>query len=117
MAGGTTLTYNGIAAGTGSLTKIDTGTLILGGTNTYSGTTTISAGTMQVGIANAIPSTSDVTDNATLDLDGNSDTIGALSGTGTVTSSVAGPATLTVAPPTTAAPSAVSFRTARARSR
>ncbi len=96
VAGGTTLTYNGIAAGTGSLTKIDTGTLILGGTNTYSGTTTISAGTMQVGIANAIPSTSDVTDNATLDLDGNSDTVGALSGTGTVTSSVAGPATLTV---------------------
>ena len=45
---------------------------------------------------NAIPSTSDVTDNAMLDLDGFSETIGALSGSGTVTSSVGGALTLTV---------------------
>ena len=42
MAAGTTLTYNGIAAGSGALSKIDTGTLILGGENAYSGSTTIS---------------------------------------------------------------------------
>ncbi|MGO8897425.1 MAG: autotransporter-associated beta strand repeat-containing protein, partial [Isosphaeraceae bacterium] len=96
VAGGTSLTYNGIAAGTGSLTTTDTGTLVLSGANTYTGTTTISAGTLQVGASNAIPGSSDLTDNATLDLDGYSDTIGALSGTGTVTSSVAGPVTLTV---------------------
>jgi autotransporter-associated beta strand protein len=96
VAASTTLTYNGIAAGAGNLTETDTGTLVLGHANTYTGSTTISAGTLQVGIANAIPSTSDVTDSATLDLDGNSDAIGALSGSGTVTSSVAGPVTLTV---------------------
>ena len=66
------------------------------GPNTYSGTTTISAGIFQVGDANAIPTRSDVTDNGTLDLDGFSDVIGALSGTGIVTSNVAGAATLNI---------------------
>ncbi len=80
-----------------ALTKTAAGTLTLtGSSNSYGGATTISAGTLQVGAANAVPSTSDVTDNATLDLDGNSDTIGALAGSGTVTSSVAGAVTLTV---------------------
>ena len=35
-------------AGTVGLNKIGAGTLVLGGTNTYSGKTTISAGTLQV---------------------------------------------------------------------
>ena len=43
-APGTTLTYNGIAAGPGGLTKLDSGNLVLGGANTYNGTTTISKG-------------------------------------------------------------------------
>src|SRR5437868_14833529 len=43
-----TLTYNGIAAGTGSLTKSGTGTLVLGGINTYSGVTNINAGTISI---------------------------------------------------------------------
>jgi len=46
-------TYSGIISGTGSLTKTGTGTLILSGTNTYSGATTITAGTLQVGNATA----------------------------------------------------------------
>src|SRR5208337_3787261 len=78
------LTLGGVISGSQSLTQGasgTTGTLVLGGANTYSGTTTISAGTLQVGALNSVPSTSDVTDNATLDLDGQSDTIGALSGT------------------------------------
>src|SRR5208283_2038838 len=41
VASGTTLTYSGIAAGSGNLTMTDTGTLFLGGANTYGGTTTI----------------------------------------------------------------------------
>ena len=55
--GGNTLTtnsastssYAGSLLGSGGLGKQGAGTLILTGTNTYSGTTTISAGTLQVG--------------------------------------------------------------------
>jgi autotransporter-associated beta strand protein len=43
----TTGTYAGIMSGTGSLTKQNTGTVILTGTNTYSGGTTVSAGVLQ----------------------------------------------------------------------
>ena len=36
-------------AGSGTLTKVDSGTLTLSGTNTYSGSTTISAGKISIG--------------------------------------------------------------------
>jgi autotransporter-associated beta strand protein len=42
-------TYASTMSGSGSLTKTGTGTVILAGANTYSGSTTISAGTLQVG--------------------------------------------------------------------
>ena len=57
VAAGTTLAYNGIAAGTGGLTKIDTGALVLGGVNTYSGATTISAGIVSVVVSNVFGNT------------------------------------------------------------
>ncbi len=38
---------SGIVSGTGSLTKVGTGTLTMSGANTYSGGTTVSAGTLQ----------------------------------------------------------------------
>ena len=44
---GSTGTYAGAISGTGSLTKIGTGTLILAGVNDYFGGTTVSAGTLQ----------------------------------------------------------------------
>ena len=43
----TTFTHSGILGSTGSLVKTGTGILVLGGANTYSGGTTISAGTLQ----------------------------------------------------------------------
>jgi autotransporter-associated beta strand protein len=44
---GTTLTYGGIMAGTGVFTKSGDGTLILSGNSTYSGLTTVNAGTLR----------------------------------------------------------------------
>ena len=66
-------TFSGVisdgAATGGGLTKSGTGTLVLLGSNTYSGATTVSAGTLQIGdgIANngLLPATG-VTNNATL---------------------------------------------------
>jgi len=70
VASSTTLTYGGIAAGTGGLTKTSAGTLTLSGTNTYSGTTTVSAGSVLVNGSQT---------SSTVSLNG-----GTLGGTGTV---------------------------------
>ena len=85
--------------GTAGLTKSGEGTATLSGNNTYTGDTVISAGTLKVGSATAIPhgaGKGSVTVDGTLDLNGISPTLNGLSGTGFVTSSVAGAATLTV---------------------
>ena len=69
VAAGTILSYNGVAAGTGGLAKIDSGTLVLGGINTYSGATTISAGILSVVVSNVFGNTSAVTIAAGSELD------------------------------------------------
>jgi len=69
--------------------------LTLTGANTYTGGTTISAGTLQAGSAASFSPNSAFTVNSTLDLNGFNNTIGSLSGNGTVLNKGATTATLT----------------------
>jgi autotransporter-associated beta strand protein/surface protein len=93
------ITYSGIIAGTGALTKEGIGSLILNGVNTYSGATNINAGTLSLGgtAGERISNSSAVTvaDSSFFNLGGFSETVGSLAGTGTITSTVAGAVTLT----------------------
>jgi len=79
--------------GGGAVTMVGTGTVALSNTNTYSGGTTVSAGTLKAGSGGAFGSVNSamtVLANATLDLASRSVVIGSLSGAGTVTNSSAG---------------------------
>ena len=86
-AGGdaTTTDFSGVVSGTGGLKKAGAGVLSLSGANTYTGTTTISGGTLRAVGGAAIGDASQVslanTAGAVLDL-GNDETIGNLSGGG-----------------------------------
>jgi autotransporter-associated beta strand protein len=86
------LTYNGIAAGTGALTKTGSATLVLGGANTYTGATHINQGTLQLGANNVLANSTAVTvaSGATFDVATRTDTIGSLAGAGAVTLGAAG---------------------------
>jgi fibronectin-binding autotransporter adhesin len=48
--------FSGVIGGTLAVTKFGAGTQILGGANTYSGATTIAAGTLKLAAANVLPS-------------------------------------------------------------
>ncbi|MBU6404689.1 MAG: autotransporter-associated beta strand repeat-containing protein, partial [Proteobacteria bacterium] len=91
LGNGSSSTVLGAIGGTGSLTQMGSGTTILTGANTYSGTTTIDAGTLQVGNGGSTGSlgsnTGAITDNGTLAFDlSNATTLGnALTGTGGLT--------------------------------
>ncbi|MGE3517663.1 MAG: choice-of-anchor D domain-containing protein [Vicinamibacterales bacterium] len=92
---GSTAVLAGVISGSGALVKQGTVQVNLSGANTYTGATTITAGTLALGAADSVPSGSAVTVTSTFDLAGFSDEIGSLAGGGTVTSSVAGAVTLT----------------------
>ena len=103
----TTFTNNGViilngalGGGSGGLVKIGTGPLQLGGANNYTGTTTISGGTLQFIASGSASSATAVTVNAggTFDLNGFNETITSLAGAGGVT---LGSGTLTAGAATT----------------
>jgi autotransporter-associated beta strand protein len=89
----------GNSGGTGgSLTKVGTGTLTLDRDNTYTGITTISAGTLQIGNGGSTGSIlGNIVDNSALVFNrgGTSTFAGGISGSGTVAKSGGGTVTLT----------------------
>ena len=91
---GNNATLAGTISGSGPLTKIGAGVLTLSGSSTYSGATSVNAGTLQAGAANAFApgSAFTVASGAMLNLNGFNQTIGSLAGAGSVT---LGSATLT----------------------
>ena len=78
-----------------NLAKAGNGTWMLSGANTYTGTTTVNAGTLKLGAANVLPNTAvtigatGAATTSTLDLNGFSETIGSLT-LGRSTTTVAG---------------------------
>jgi autotransporter-associated beta strand protein len=93
------LTIGGTISGAYTMTKVGAGSLVLTGNNTYSGGTTISLGTLQIGnggATGALPTTGSVTDNATLAFKrSNAYTVSnSISGSGSVVHSGIGTTTL-----------------------
>jgi len=83
----TNTTFSGVISGTNNgINKTGTGTLTLSGTNTYTGSTTVSAGGLTLHTGNNLSDSSAVTvaSGATLTLNGGNETIGSLAGAGSV---------------------------------
>jgi outer membrane autotransporter protein len=82
---GSTIAINSEISGAASLTKSGSGTLYLYGADTYTGDTTLSAGTLVAGAAGELPSTTDMSISSGATLQCTADqTIASLSGSGTV---------------------------------
>ncbi len=90
-------TYAGSVSGGGTLTKVGANTLSLTGDNTYSGITTISAGTLQIGNGATGSIAGDIIDNGALTFNrtGTLSYGGVISGSGSVTKTGTGTLTLT----------------------
>ena len=76
-------TYAGNMSGSGSLTKIGAGVLTVSGNNSYTGGTTVSAGTFRLGSSTALPTMGALTvSGGIFDLNGFNLTVGSLAGSG-----------------------------------
>jgi len=77
---------SGVVSGSGSLVKEGAGALTLSGANTYTGGTTVTAGTITLGANNVMADTGSVavSAGATLNVNGKIDAIGSLVGAGNV---------------------------------
>lgn len=87
---GYTTTLSGCISGKAGLflnNSTGTGVLILSGRNTYKGPTVVESGTLRMKVACVLPKKTDVTINfgATFDLHSKSQTVGSLSGSGSIT--------------------------------
>ena len=93
-------TFTGNIGGSGSIEQIGGGVLILAGTNSYGGATTVASGTLQFATSAALPPTSplSVSSGATINLNGVNVTASAIGGSGIV---ALGTATLTLTDTTT----------------
>ena len=93
VRGGTTLTVPGAIAGTTGITKADTGTLALSGTNTFSGGIVVNAGTVSASaVANLNANAVTVNVNGTLSVN-----TGATAGNPTFSSAISGAGIVNVA--------------------
>ena len=81
---GGTSTFTGVISGNGILSKLTEGTLILDGANTYDGGTIVDEGTLRLGTNGSLASTGNllILPDATFDLNGRTQTVGALFGEG-----------------------------------
>ena len=103
-------------AGTGSFTKAGSGTLFLTGSNSYTGATTISAGTLEIGAGGSLGGGSyagAITNNANFIYSGtNNQTLtGVISGTGALTQNAASTLTLSNAATAYSGPTTISAGT------
>ena len=91
-------TYSGVISGAGTLTKLGAGTLYLTGANTYSGTSSITAGTLSLGDGGATGSIASTTisNNGSLEFNRSNDLTysGVISGTGSLSKRGTGALTL-----------------------
>ncbi|MBB3915155.1 autotransporter domain-containing protein [Rhizobium fabae] len=85
-AGDSSTTFDGEISGQGGLTKAGTGTFILSSRQSYTGATTVSAGTLQLMSANAVSATSplEVRTGAQLNLAGFNQAFASLTGSGNI---------------------------------